>query len=81
MTIVPALACTNDDIVAIEDAELVLVGLGGRNMGAGDTVGNTPDDGCRLSAAGGAVDAVGIACGVDCGDPVVLIDDGGGMRE
>lgn len=54
-------AGANEDIVATEDAEFVLVGLGGRKVGTDDAEGCVPDDGGLMSEASGAAGAVGVA--------------------
>ncbi len=57
--------CANDDMVATDEVEFVLVGLGGRKVDTGDGAGSIPDEACRSSDIGGAVGAVGVGCGVD----------------
>ena len=60
---IPLAVCNCDDCVAMDEAELDLVGLGGRPTGMGDGEGANPDDDACFTGDG-AVTVVGVGTGV-----------------
>lgn len=66
--------CAKEDWVAMDDAELVLVGLGGRSAGIGDAATLMPTEDRRTTD--GIIFAIGVGCGVPCGEPVMLMGFG-----